>query len=78
MFIGKWENRNISIPDTTNKTAVDEARSKFKFDGPGSFSINLKATKTINEDINYMEVYRTALFYPVMCIKHYNHTIGIC
>lgn len=42
-----------------NKTAVDEARSKFKFEGPGSFSINLKATKTANEDINYMEVCTT-------------------
>lgn len=58
-ILGNWENRNISIPDTTNKTAVDEARSKFKFEGPGSFSINLKATKTANEDINYMEVCTT-------------------
>ncbi|KAI7889472.1 uncharacterized protein EV154DRAFT_514338 [Mucor mucedo] len=57
IFRGNWENRNISVPDNANKTALDEARSKFKFEGPGSFSINLKATETMNKDINYMEGY---------------------
>jgi hypothetical protein len=35
---------------------MDEARSKFLFDGPGSFSLNLKAVATNNEDMNYIEV----------------------
>lgn len=55
-FEGDWENRNMSIPDSTNKTEMDNARSKFKFEGPGSFSVNLKAMKTLNDDINYIEV----------------------
>lgn len=46
----------MSIPKSTNKTEMDNARSKFEFDGPGSFSVNLKAIKTNNSDINYIEV----------------------
>ncbi|CAO3640235.1 unnamed protein product [Mucor hiemalis] len=57
IFRGEWENRNMSIPDSTNKTEMDNARSKFKFEGPGSFSVNLKAMKTVNEEINYIEGY---------------------
>ncbi|KAI8075773.1 hypothetical protein BDF21DRAFT_423644 [Thamnidium elegans] len=57
IFRGQWENHNISIPRTVNKTEIEEARSNFKFDGPGLFSINLKAMSTNNEDINYIEGY---------------------
>jgi hypothetical protein len=46
----------MTVPDTANKTEMDEARNKFKFDGPGSFTLNLKATSTLNENINYIEV----------------------
>jgi hypothetical protein len=54
---GEWENSNISVSDSANKTEMDEARNKFKFDGPGSFTLNLKATTTLNENMNYIEVW---------------------
>ncbi|KAG1174625.1 hypothetical protein G6F70_004731 [Rhizopus microsporus] len=57
IFRGEWKNRNISIPDTANMTEIDEARSKFKFDGPATFTLQLKSFSTELEDANYIEGY---------------------
>ncbi|KAI8984048.1 hypothetical protein BDF20DRAFT_857701 [Mycotypha africana] len=57
VFRGEWENRNLSIPDTLNKTELDEARKTFDFAGPGSFSVNFKTSKTRESEMNYMEGY---------------------
>lgn len=37
-------------------TEIDEARSKFKFDGPATFTLQLKSFSTELEDANYIEV----------------------
>lgn len=66
---GQWENHNISIPRTVNKTEIEEARSNFKFDGPGLFSINLKAMSTNNEDINYIEVIFCCCYCYCICVE---------
>lgn len=53
---GDWKNRNISIPNTANKTEIEEARKEFKFDGPASFTLQLKSFSTDIEETNYIEV----------------------
>jgi hypothetical protein len=55
-IIGEWSNKNLSIPDTINRTLVEEARKEFDFGGVGTFSLNLKSTATQNKDINYLQV----------------------
>ncbi|CAO0795418.1 unnamed protein product [Mucor circinelloides] len=57
IFRGEWKNGNISVPEYVNKTAMEEARHTFQFDGPGSFTLNLKSTVTLDKDINYIEGY---------------------
>ncbi|KAG1143058.1 hypothetical protein G6F37_011401 [Rhizopus arrhizus] len=56
-FRGDWKNRNISIPNTANKTEIEEARKEFKFDGPASFTLQLKSFSTDIEETNYIEGY---------------------
>ncbi|CAO3677518.1 unnamed protein product [Rhizopus stolonifer] len=57
IFRGDWKNQNISIPDTANKTEMEEARNQFKFDGPASFTLQLKSFSTEIENANYIEGY---------------------
>lgn len=35
---------------------MEEARKEFQFDGPGSFTINLKSVLSVEEDVDYIEV----------------------
>lgn len=35
---------------------MEEARNQFKFDGPASFTLQLKSFSTEIEDANYIEV----------------------
>lgn len=55
-FLGEWENYNLTVPDDFNKTELEQARNTFQFDGPGSFSLNMKSVVTLDKDINYIEV----------------------
>ncbi|KAI7897604.1 uncharacterized protein BX663DRAFT_556558 [Cokeromyces recurvatus] len=57
IFRGEWINRNISIPQSTNITEVNKARNNYSFEGPGSWTFNVKAVKTIDHDMNYIEGY---------------------
>lgn len=57
LCLGEWKNSNISVPEYVNKTAMEQARHTFQFDGPGSFTLNLKSTVTLDKDIDYIEVW---------------------
>lgn len=35
---------------------MEEARKEFQFDGPGSFTLNLKSTLSVEENVDYIEV----------------------
>jgi len=49
------------VPEYINKTAMEQARHTFQFDGPGSFTLNLKSTVTLDKDIDYIEVWEQHL-----------------
>lgn len=53
-----------------NRTAADEARGSFAYDGLGQFTLNLKCIATEDEDISYIEVRWVFLIVPNMKIEH--------
>lgn len=70
---GEWTNANISIPDSANKTEMEEARKEFLFEGPGSFTLNLKSSLSVEEDVDYIEVNISHSLLDVSCL----HLIGL-
>ncbi|RUS27406.1 hypothetical protein BC938DRAFT_483300 [Jimgerdemannia flammicorona] len=56
VFKGDWRAENTTFVHL-NRTAADEARGSFAYDGLGQFTMNLKSIATEDEDISFVEVH---------------------
>ncbi|ORY94080.1 hypothetical protein BCR43DRAFT_495831 [Syncephalastrum racemosum] len=60
VFRGDWSSQNVSVPASdpaSNHTLQEEERGDFRFDGDGSFTLNLKSIATKDEGVHYIEGY---------------------